>query len=478
MNRLVPELGKRWNVVRAEQMKDYAEVGRKLVWQRQMIFAAALGLAGYYYSIALAVTTGILIALSEIYDFMVFRRVLAWNGRDAVVAKSLLSQLYFGTALSASVIVFYSIAIAQAQGPGAHFMSLFFLFAAALFAAMNNHHVLPILILRLGLYAATFIFIPVYDIWVTSAPVTSELWAQLFTSLFVLYFVIDCSRVYLSFYRGSLDQVDALTVENQKAQQAYKAKSEFISTMSHELRTPLTSIKGSIDLAHAGHLGPIGDQAQQVMGIAKRNCSRLIELIDEILDIQKIEAGRMPFRMKPFDLRELVEQSVDSNGPYAARLGVRLDCSHDDRPVPVVGDAARIEQVLTNIVSNAAKFSPEGSTVHVVVETEGEIARVSVTDQGPGLTDQDRERVFDKFSQVDSSDTRKIGGTGLGMNISKQIMQAHDGRIDYQNNPGKGATFYFEMNLDLSGAASLNAESGESAEVPQAPASAVSNLAV
>lgn len=428
------------------QMKDYAICGKNLIWQRQMIFSAALLLAGYYYSIGLALITGILIGLSELYDFLTFRRILAWNGRDAKVTRKLLVSLYVGTVLSASVIVFYSVSIAYAQGPGTHFMSLFFLFAAALFAAMNNHHILPILILRLVLYGSAFIFIPVRDIIVTGSAIESELWAQLLTSLFVLYFVIDCSRVYLTFYRGSVNQMEALKLENRKAQDAYNAKTEFVSTMSHELRTPLTSIKGSIDLAHAGHLGPLSEKAEQVMGIAKRNCTRLIDLIDEILDIQKIEAGRMPFSMKLFDLPHMLDQSVSANGPFANRLGVRLVFEGGDQPFLVNGDAQRIEQVLTNMISNAAKFSPEGSTVRVRLETNDTRARVNVIDEGVGLSEEDHERVFDKFSQIDSSDTRKIGGTGLGMNISKQIIQAHDGIIDYAKNEGRGTTFYFELN--------------------------------
>ena len=152
--------------------------------------------------------------------------------------------------------------------------------------------------------------------------------------------------------------------------------------------------------------------------------------------------------MKRFDLRDLVEQSVVANAPYAARLGVRLACEAEVDRAPVLGDAARIEQVLANIMSNAAKFSPEGSLVRVHLGVEAGRARVSVIDEGPGLADQDRERVFDKFSQVDSSDTRKIGGTGLGMNISKQIMQAHKGAIDYRKNPDAGTTFYFELDLE------------------------------
>lgn len=291
---VIKHLGTRDVDLLVKQMKDYASVGRDLVIQRQMIFGASLVLAGYYYSVRLALITACLIAVSEVYDFFSFREVLAWNGKGERNVRRVMRKLYIGTALSSSVIMFYSIAIAVAQGPGTHFMSLFFLFAAALFAAMNNHHVRQFLVLRLAFYGAAFVFIPVYDIVITGATIESELWAQLFTSIFVLYFVVDCSRIYLKFYRSNTSQLDALKAEHRKSQEAFRAKSEFISTMSHELRTPLTSIKGSIDLAHAGHLGPLPDMAVQVMSIAKRNCTRLIDLIDEILDIQKIEAGGCP----------------------------------------------------------------------------------------------------------------------------------------------------------------------------------------
>ncbi|SIN84051.1 sensor histidine kinase [Vannielia litorea] len=449
----------------ARQMKDYAEVGKNLVLQRQMIFGAALVLAGYYYSLELAFITGALIAVSEVYDLVIFGKVLAWDGKDRKAARKHLRRICIGTILSAGVIVFYSVAIAVVQGPGTHFMSLFFLFAAALFAAMNNHHILPVLILRLAFYAGAFVFIPVRDIVVTGAGIDSELWAQLFTSVFVLYFVIDCSRIYLSFYRSSVNQMEALKIENHRAQEAYKAKTEFVSTMSHELRTPLTSIKGSIDLAHAGHLGPLSDKAVQVMAIAKRNCTRLIDLIDEILDMQKIEAGRMPFNMTTFDLSSQIEHAVDTNAPYATRLGVRVEFEGPGKPLYVEGDATRIEQVLSNMISNAAKFSPEGSKVRVRVETIADRVRVSVIDQGKGLSDADRERVFDKFSQVDSSDTRKIGGTGLGMNISKQIITAHDGIIDFFGNEERGTTFYFELMLQPDGPA--GAAAPEAAAEPE-----------
>jgi signal transduction histidine kinase len=210
----------------------------------------------------------------------------------------------------------------------------------------------------------------------------------------------------------------------------------------------MTSIKGSIDLACAGHLGPLSDRAGQVMTIAQRNCTRLIVLIDEILDIQKIEAGRMHFSMTEFDITQMIKHAIAASTPFAGRLGGQLVFEGGDQPILVNGDPARIEQVLANMVSNAAKFSPEGSCVRIGAVASESSVRVSVIDEGSGLSEGDRDRVFDKFSQVDSSDTRKIGGTGLGMNISKQIIQAHGGNIDYSKNPGRGTTFYFELSLE------------------------------
>lgn len=427
------------------QMKDYAEVGKKLILQRQMTFIAALGLAGYYYSLRVAVVTALMIVVSEVYDYFVFRDIIAWKGRDPRQLRKFMAKLVFGTILSAATIAFYTIAVAYEQGPGAHFMPLFFLFAAALFAGMNNHQLLPILILRLSIYGIVFIYIPVVDIVTTGASIDSDMWAQLFTSLFVLYFVVDCSRIYLSFYRTTFNQLEALKAEHKTSQDALKTKSEFLSTMSHELRTPLTSIKGSIDLAHAGHLGKLPDTAQQVIGIAQRNCTRLITLIDEILDLQKIESGKMSFSMEPVDLAGLVDVAVASTQPFAERLGVTLTFLRPAEACFVSADSARLEQVLTNILSNAAKFSPENSTVKIQIERIEARLRVSVIDEGFGLDEEDRAQVFDKFSQLDASDARKVGGTGLGMNISKRIMQAHDGVIDYRRNPDKGTTFFFEL---------------------------------
>jgi signal transduction histidine kinase len=429
----------------SHQLKDYANVGLKLMRQRQMTFVGALVLAGFYYDIRVAIVCLISIAVSEVYDFFTFRSIAAWTGQDNRIAQQHFTRLLLGSILSSGVVVFFAVGIALVQGPGPHFISMFFLLAAGLFAAMHNHQVLQLLILRLVIYAAAFVFIPLWDIIVMGANIRSDLWAQFFTSLFVLYFVIDCSKNYLSIYRVTQDQMLALEVETRKAQEGYKAKSEFLATMSHELRTPLTSIKGSIDLMNAGLFGPMTDKVANVMAIAQRNCNRLVKLVDDTLDLQKIIAGKMAFTMDRIAVSEMVQEVVSSNLPYAERLGVALELALPPAEAFVLGDRARLEQVLTNILSNAAKFTKQSTTVRIIVDSNEERVRVLVVDQGVGLTEKDRADVFDRYRHVDSCDTRKIGGTGLGMNISEKIMQAHDGKIDYYKNDGAGTTFFMEM---------------------------------
>ncbi len=320
-------------------------------------------------------------------------------------------------------------------------MPLFFLFAAALFASMNNHQLKSVLVIRLVIYGATFLFIPLRDITLTNAPLESELWAQLFTSVFVMFFVIDSSRHYMTLYQTQLSQMRQLRAEHKKSQMAYKAKSEFVSTMSHELRTPLTSIKGAVDLLYSGVLGHLTEPATNTISVAQRNCDRLLKLINEILDLQSVESGRMSFTTIKLDLVEATSQAVVDNKPYASRLNVDIAFQRPDTPVWVMVDSDRLQQVFSNILSNAAKFSPAGSTVEVFIEPHEDYADVMFSDAGVGLDENDHDKVFDRFTQIDSTDTRQIGGTGLGMNVSKRIVEAIGGSIFYKRNEMQGTTF-------------------------------------
>jgi PAS domain S-box-containing protein len=224
-----------------------------------------------------------------------------------------------------------------------------------------------------------------------------------------------------------------------------RMKDEFISTVSHELRTPLTSICGSLGLLQGGVGGELNPKAQELVAIANSNSERLTLLINDILDMEKIEAGKMDFELRPLQIMPAVERALREIKAYGRQFGVGFSLVPGDRALMVNVDPDRLAQVLSNLLSNAAKFSPRGEEVTVEVEGLAESVRVSVTDRGAGIPQEFRDRVFEKFSQADGSNTRQMGGTGLGLNICKAIVTQMGGRIDFRSQAGQGSTFYFEL---------------------------------
>lgn len=224
-----------------------------------------------------------------------------------------------------------------------------------------------------------------------------------------------------------------------------RMKDEFISTVSHELRTPLTSITGALGLLSAGAVGDLPEQARQMLDIARKNGQRLTHLINDLLDMEKLAVGKMPFDMQVQELEPLVAQAVQDNRIYAAQYHVRFALDARAPDVQVCVDALRLQQVLANFLSNAAKFSPEGGTVEIAVSRRGAQARVDVRDHGPGIPEEFKPRIFEKFTQADASDARRRGGTGLGLAISKELVERMGGRIGFESEPGQGACFYFEL---------------------------------
>ena len=224
-----------------------------------------------------------------------------------------------------------------------------------------------------------------------------------------------------------------------------RMKSEFVSTVSHELRTPLTSIRGSLGLIAGGVAGPLPLAAQGLVDIAKNNCERLIRLINDILDIEKIESGQMRLALQTVSLQPLLKQAMTANEGFAGQHGVTLRLQAPDEAVLVSVDTDRLTQVLTNLLSNAVKFSPKSEVVEVTLLERAERVRVEVRDHGPGIPKEFRKRIFQKFSQADSSDTRQKGGTGLGLSISKAIVEGMGGRIGFDNAPDGGTIFFFEL---------------------------------
>jgi len=233
-----------------------------------------------------------------------------------------------------------------------------------------------------------------------------------------------------------------------EADKANQAKSEFLSVMSHELRTPLTSIKGAISMLSSGKIIDLPENAQEMLAIADRNSNRLILLINDILDIEKLLAGKMTFHKEKLIIRDLIDLAVADIQAYAKPFGVSFKVKmHECADVSVIADENRLMQVLSNFLSNAIKYSPQDASVLISAQCKDHKVRISVTDQGKGVPTDFHDRIFSHFSQADSSDTREKGGTGLGLAISKEIIERQGGSIGFTSEPGKGATFYFELEV-------------------------------
>jgi len=228
---------------------------------------------------------------------------------------------------------------------------------------------------------------------------------------------------------------------------AERVRSEFTSTLSHELRTPLTSILGSLQLLRSGAIGEMDKDQDELVELAERNGQRLLDLINEVLDIEKIESGRVSLVPEPVELEGLVGESLRLNQGFADRFRVRLVLQEERLKATVRGDRKRLMQVMTNLLSNAAKFSPPDSAVDVALRCDQDLVRVSVSDRGPGIPEAFRGRIFGRFAQADSADPRLKGGTGLGLAISKRLVEMMQGRVGFEDRTGGGTTFFFELPL-------------------------------
>jgi signal transduction histidine kinase len=224
-----------------------------------------------------------------------------------------------------------------------------------------------------------------------------------------------------------------------------RMKNEFVSIVSHELRTPLTAISGALGLLSGNVLGQLPPKAVEMIDIAHRNTKRLIRLINDLLDIDKIESGNMVYQLKSLDIVPLVIQSIQANQAYAAQFGVQIQLEAAPEAAWVHANSDALIQVMTNLLSNAIKFSPRDEQVYVKITHENHRVRVAITDNGPGIPVNFHGSIFQKFAQADASNARQKGGTGLGLSISRAIIERLQGSIDFVTSPDNGTTFFFEL---------------------------------
>jgi PAS domain S-box-containing protein len=244
---------------------------------------------------------------------------------------------------------------------------------------------------------------------------------------------------------GDLVSIIAQCQDITQQLEAERLKKEFTSTLSHELRTPLTSIIGSLQLVNSGVVGDASGEIGELAMVAERNAQRLLDLINDLLDIDKIESGKFTLLPENVRLSELVQESLILNKAFADRFRVGLEVHGTVPEVRVRVDRKRLMQVMTNLLSNAAKFSPEGSAVEVRTRCADGVVRVEINDRGPGIPEDFRGRIFTRFAQADSTTTRNKGGTGLGLAICKRLIELMDGHVGFDDRAGGGTTFHFEL---------------------------------
>jgi PAS domain S-box-containing protein len=238
----------------------------------------------------------------------------------------------------------------------------------------------------------------------------------------------------------------AVMTDLTEIRKAAETTNNFVSIVSHELRTPLTAIQGALALVRAEVMGQLPEKPRAMIAIAHTNVERLLRIINDILDMEKIKAGKLDYDFRTIDLASLLDQVVEANHAYGAQFDVSIMLA----PVPplaVFADAGRITQALTNLVANAVKASGKGDSVIIDTKTGRETVRISVTDRGAGIPQEMRDRIFEDFVQVDRPADREKSGSGLGLGIARTIIRDHGGRLDFVSQAGRGTTFFLDLPL-------------------------------
>jgi signal transduction histidine kinase len=229
---------------------------------------------------------------------------------------------------------------------------------------------------------------------------------------------------------------------------ANRVKDDFLAMVSHELRTPLTAINVVLAMLAGDALGNLPPAMRQPVELAHRNCDRLIRIVDNLIDFTAISRGGFDLHLEPVDLVPILREAIESKQRFDETRPISFTVAESAACARVVADAPRLRQVFEHLLSNAAKFSDAGQRIEVGVERKQQRVRVAVKDHGIGIPEADHDRVFNAFTQADSSSTRRHGGIGLGLSIARALVEAHRGTIDYDATAGGGTTFYFDLPVE------------------------------
>ena len=261
----------------------------------------------------------------------------------------------------------------------------------------------------------------------------------------VKYLAESCGTVFSADGRPLVSTGTLQDITDRKL--AEQARADFAAMMTHELRTPLTSIKGSLALISGAYADQIPPEVARLLDVAQQNSERLLGLLSDVLDAEKCASGRMEYFKEDLDIATLLTAEIEAEQGFGAEFGVSFDLSGAATPVMASCDAKRMQQVVANLLSNAAKFSPKGGVVKISLTVDSGMICVSVTDQGPGIPAEQHDRVFERYSQIDNAVQRQRVGTGLGLPFVKEVIEEHGGTVDFESAPGIGTRFFFELPL-------------------------------
>ncbi|MCI0507022.1 MAG: HAMP domain-containing histidine kinase [Gammaproteobacteria bacterium] len=269
--------------------------------------------------------------------------------------------------------------------------------------------------------------------------------------LFSLYqrkLYIEAAIIFLVFLIAGIVMVRRLHKEEMQRELVEKQKQELMGIISHEFRTPASAIHGALELVTRGTSGPITGETRRLLDMARSNTRRLLTLVNDFLDLQKYESGKLHMTKQQCELQPIVENAIKNNQIYAEQFGVRFAFNNDTDAVKMHCDSARIEQVLANLLSNAAKYGASNDVIEIQVSKPATSnVRVSVTDHGEGIAPHIQNRIFEKFVMARTGKNGKVRSSGLGLSISKAIIEEHGGRISFETRAGEGTTFYFDLPL-------------------------------